>query len=191
MLRAGNLSKVAPGIYYSDQPVVAADRWVVDFLKAAAQESPTRRSRLCLHPSADAVQHDMLIVSLRDTYVAPHRHLAKSETMLVIEGRAQAVLFNGTGGIAETMSMGSADSGLLFLYRMPAMTYHGLLIESDALVFVESTSGPFRPEDSENAPWAPAPDQLETGHRFAAELRARCGASNQRAADTAFAGRKD
>jgi cupin fold WbuC family metalloprotein len=174
MIAIGDLTEVAPGIFYTNRPVVAVDRSVVAFLKEVAARTPTKRARLCAHPSPDAVQQDMLIVSHRDTYVAPHRHLTKTETMLVIEGEADAVIFDEDGGIVDVLPMGPVGSDRLFFYRMPERTHHGLLINSETLVFTESTRGPFRLEDSENASWAPAPSDTKSGQRFTAELRALC-----------------
>lgn len=166
-----DLTEVGPGIFYSDRRIVTADKSTIEFLKETAACIPSKRARLCAHPSADADQHDMLIVSCRDTYVTPHRHLTKTETMLVIEGCAEAVTFDEVGVIADVIPMGTADSGRLFFYRMPARTYHGLVIYSEVLVFLESTRGPFLPTDSEYAPWAPAPQDHIAGSRFIAKLR--------------------
>lgn len=174
MMQRSDLTEVAPGIFYTDRAVVAVDGNIIAFLKETAIRVPSRRARLCAHPSPAAVQQDMLIVSHCDTYVTPHRHLNKTETMLIIDGEADAVIFDDAGGIAEILPMGPASSDRLFFYRMPERTYHGLLINSETLVFSESTRGPFRPEDSENAPWAPAPADIAAGRRFTAALRARC-----------------
>ncbi len=115
----------------------------------------------------------MLIVSCRDTYVAPHRHLAKTETMLVLEGVAETLIFDEDGGVTDVLPMGPVGSKRVFFYRMPERTYHGLLIGSETLVFVESAKGPFLPADSQNAPWAPGPDQVEDGRKFTEMLRTR------------------
>jgi cupin fold WbuC family metalloprotein len=176
-----DLTEVGPGIFYSDRAIVTADRNMIEFLKETATRVPSKRARLCAHPSADAVQQDMLIVSSRDTYVTPHRHLAKTETMLVIEGSAEAVIFDEAGAILDVISMGTAESGRRFFYRMPARTYHGLVIESEMLVFTESTRGPFLAADSEYAPWAPAPQDAVAGNNFTAALRERCREYQRRA----------
>ena len=174
MIKWSDLTEVSPGIFYTRQSLVAVDGSVIEQLKDAAIRSPSKRARICAHPTPEAVQQDMLIVSHRDTYVAPHRHLLKTETMLIIEGEAEAVTFDERGGIADVLPMGPVVSGRLFFYRMPERVYHGLLINSEMLVFTESTRGPFRLEESENAPWAPAPSDHGAGRRFAASLRERC-----------------
>jgi cupin fold WbuC family metalloprotein len=170
---ASDLNEVGPGIFYTAAPVVTADGGLVDFLKAAAIRVPSKRARLCAHPRPDAVQHDMLVVSHRDTYVPPHRHLSKTETMAVIEGEALAVLFEPEGGVESALPLGPLGSGRAFFYRMPERRYHSLLVNSDYIVFLESTLGPFRREDSEDAPWAPAGLDGDGGRLFNAALRAR------------------
>lgn len=156
----------SPGIFYTDDALVTADQAAIAALKRAAQASPLRRARLCAHPAPDAAQHDMLIASHRDTYVAPHRHFDKSETLLVIEGSAKVLLFDESGQPTRAFTMAAAASGKPFFYRMPPGVFHSLLIESEFLVFVESTKGPFRREDSENAPWAPGPQDADEGRAF-------------------------
>jgi cupin fold WbuC family metalloprotein len=166
----GDLLEKAPGIFYTDCSFVNFDSSLVSFLKDRARVNVKRRARLCAHPSPDADQHDMLIVSHRDTYVAPHRHLTKSESFLVVEGAATALLFSEDGRNVERLRMGSAGSGLPFFYRMPARQFHSLSIESEFLVFVEGTKGPFRPDDMENAPWAPGPEEFAAGRAFIESL---------------------
>lgn len=169
-LAADELREVAPGIYYTARRLLSVDRHTIDVLKNAARTLPVKRARLCAHTDPACAQHDMLIVSHRDTYVAPHRHLTKSETMLVLEGEADAYLFDEAGSLDSVLPMGPMGSGRTFFYRMPAGRFHGLRITSELLVFVESTLGPFRPEDSENAGWAPSPDQVDAGHRYMRQL---------------------
>src|SRR5690349_14040965 len=111
MLRQSYLTEVAPGIFYIQGSLITADETTIEFLKAAASRTPSRRARLCAHPSPDATQHDMLIVSHRDTYVAPHRHRVKSESMLVVEGLADAIIFDDEGKVTQRVPMGPASSG--------------------------------------------------------------------------------
>jgi cupin fold WbuC family metalloprotein len=84
----------------------------------------------------------------------------------VLEGQCKTLLFDDNGKVAEVLAMADAGSGKPFFYRMPAMTYHSLDIQSECLVFVESALGPFDPKQTENAPWAPAPNQTGEGKRY-------------------------
>jgi cupin fold WbuC family metalloprotein len=168
-----SLREALPGIFYADRPFVSFDRGIVEFLKGRAGATASRRARVCAHPSAEADQHDMLIVSHRDTYVAPHRHLSKSESMLVLEGSASALLFSDDGASVQYLAVSAPGTERPFFYRMPARQYHSLAIETEFLVFVESTKGPFRPGDTEFAPWAPAASDAAAGLAFLAGLTGR------------------
>jgi cupin fold WbuC family metalloprotein len=181
IIRRGDLNEVAEGVFYSSHPLPLVSRDVIEILKTSARENSRRRARFCAHPTPESEQHDMLIVSHRDTYVAPHRHLEKSETFIVLEGKADIMLFDDKGGLEKIVKMGSAASGRPFFYRMPARKFHSLSIESELLVFLESTKGPFRAGESENAPWAPSPTAAAEGRAYIAALLrqgARKGAQN-------------
>jgi cupin fold WbuC family metalloprotein len=164
------MREVAPGIFHTSRSFVLADRGTIELLRAAAARVPYSRARLCAHPAPHATQHDMLIVSLRDTYVAPHRHPGKTESFVVIEGAADCLLFTEDGTLETVVPMAPAGTGQAFFYRMPSERFHSLRIRSPDLVFVESTIGPFRVEDTENAPWAPGPKDEAAGRAYIASL---------------------
>jgi cupin fold WbuC family metalloprotein len=169
-ITANNLVEVAQGVYYSpiEMPLVGTE--IITFLKQVASSCPLRRARFCAHPSPQAEQHDMLIVSHCDTYVAPHRHLSKSETFLILEGTADILLFDELGEVESVTRMGPQESGLPFFYRMPPRQFHSLLIESELLVFLESTKGPFTLDDREHATWAPEYNEFQAGKAFIASI---------------------
>jgi cupin fold WbuC family metalloprotein len=97
----------------------------------------------------------MFIVHKKDTYIRPHKHLHKTESVYIIEGSADIVIFDDIGGIVEVIRMGDYSSGRKFYYRLAEPIYHTLLIASELLVFHEITNGPFRRSDTVFAPWAP------------------------------------
>ncbi len=164
------LHAVAPGVFYTNQELVSVDDTILTLLKKEAAASPLKRARLCAHPGSDALQQDMLIVSHKDTYVPPHRHIDKTETFLVLEGHADTILFDENGNVTDILPMGPHNSGRLFFYRMPQQQYHSLLIHDEWLIFVENTIGPFDPEMTENAPWAPLPYAIEEGKVYKREM---------------------
>ena len=150
--------KVRPEVFYADELVVRVDRDDVTSLVASADPMPRRRTRLCTHRSAEDRLHEMLIVHHREAYVRAHRHLGKAESMHIIQGETDLVLFDDAGKVTEVIGMGELHSGRPFYYRMSDSIYHSLVIRSEWLVFHEVTSGPLRREESEFAPWAPADD---------------------------------
>jgi cupin fold WbuC family metalloprotein len=166
IIKGSDLTEVAEGIYYGHHSIPLVSEGVIDILKKSARTNSRRRARFCAHPSPDADQHDMLIVSHRDTYVTPHRHHDKSETFVVLEGEVDIMLFDKEGSLEEIVKMGPLSSGRPFFYRMPPRQFHSLAIESELLVFIESTKGPFRAGEPENAAWAPGPDDAANGRTY-------------------------
>jgi cupin fold WbuC family metalloprotein len=71
------------------------------FEKAA--NSPRRRINHNLHPSLDANYQRMLNCLMPDTYCRPHRHSdpAKSESFVILKGRAVVLEFNDNGDIID------------------------------------------------------------------------------------------
>lgn len=163
---------VSPEVAYAEPGVVTAGPETIEALKAIARTSPRRRARLCAHPDSDAPQQEMLIVMHRSSYVRPHRHWRKSETFIVLEGEADALLFDEDGGVARTLPMGPYGSGRLFFYRMPEGVFHGLIFRTEWMVFLETTAGPFDPTRSEGAPWAPDESDQAAGHAWLASVEA-------------------
>jgi cupin fold WbuC family metalloprotein len=97
----------------------------------------------------------MFIVHTRSTYVRPHKHLGKSESFHVLEGRADVVIFDDEGHIVEVIQTGDYGSRFPFYYRLSTPLFHTLLIRSAFLLFHESTGGPFVRSDTQFAPWSP------------------------------------
>lgn len=147
--------KVSPEVFYADEPVVRVDPRDIDELVSEADPMPRRRTRLCTHRSAEDRLHEMLIVHHRDAYVRPHKHLSKAESMHIIQGETDLVLFDDAGAVTEVIAMGEFSRGRTFYYRMSDAIFHSLIIRSEWLVFHEVTSGPLRREESEFASWAP------------------------------------
>ena len=111
--------------------------------------------RLCSHPNTADLLHEMMIVHGHDAYVRPHMHPGKSESIHVIEGSVDVVLFDELGEVTELIKLGEYHSGERFYYRMNMATYHTLIIRSEILVFHEITNGPFDRSKTVFAPWAP------------------------------------
>ena len=148
--------RVGAEVFYADEPVVRVDAASVRSLVLEAEPTPRRRTRLCTHRSTDDALHEMMIVHHRDAYVRPHRHFGKAESMHVIHGDTDLVLFDEAGTVTDLITLGDFGSGRPFYYRLDAPIFHALIIRSEWLVFHEVTTGPLRREDSAFAAWAPA-----------------------------------
>ncbi|MGY3605915.1 MULTISPECIES: WbuC family cupin fold metalloprotein [unclassified Bradyrhizobium] len=165
------LRQVSPEVIYSDGGFLAADDSVVSLLKTQAKDSQRRRCRLCFHASAAAGQQEMLIVMHRSSYVRPHRHTSKVETLTIVEGSCDALLFDETGRVTQAIPMSAPPGDGCFFYRMPDGIFHTLVFRSEWLVFLETTIGPFDPALTEQAAWAPPETSPEAGYAYLSSLR--------------------
>lgn len=143
----------------------------IEELKDKAGHNQRKRIRLCAHLNVDDKVHEMFIVHTRDTYVRPHKHLAKAESIHVIEGSCQVILFDDAGNITQIVEMGDYSSGKAFFHRTAEPQFHTLLIPSDYLVFHETANGPFVPADTAFPGWAPDLSEETAGAEYMGELR--------------------
>lgn len=146
---------VAEGVYFPRRGDVRLNVEDVDRLKEEARRARLGRARICTHPRVDAPVHEMIVAQTGQTYIRPHRHLGRSESTFVMEGKFDLVVFNELGKVEEVVPMGDPTSGRSFYYRMDEPRFHTLDIRSDCIVIHEATQGPFRHEDNEVAAWSP------------------------------------
>jgi cupin fold WbuC family metalloprotein len=151
--------------------VVALGRAESDFLKDRLFRDGLDRLRICCHRSTDDKLHEMFMVFTRDTYIRPSLHRGKDESLLVLEGLATNFFFDADGNVREQVSLGPPHSGRPFYCRVPADTYHCLLVESDYLLAKEATTGPFVRADTHFAPWAPDGNDPAAARAYTESLR--------------------
>ena len=84
----------------------------------------------------------MLICLSRATYIRPHRHF-KPESALIIRGSCDLVLFHEDGGIADVLRLSAAANEGAFFVRLTEPVYHTYVLNTDFLLFLETTPGPF------------------------------------------------
>jgi cupin fold WbuC family metalloprotein len=159
------------------EPLVHLSAADLDDLKARAGRNPRARVRICAHSDVEDALHEMVIVHTRGAYVPPHKHLGKAESTHVIEGRADAVMFEDNGAVRDVIRLGEPGSGRSFYVRLDEAVYHTLLIESDFFVFHEVTSGPFVRDNTVLAPWAPDETDPDACAAWQKRIAAGIGAS--------------
>ena len=150
-----NTIKFNEEVLYNVDSILKIDSADIAELKMKARLNPRRRIRVCAHKDIKDSIHEMLIVHEKTCYVRPHMHVGKTESFHIIEGIVDIILFHENGKIHKIIPMGDYHSGRKFYYRLPPSNYHTLIIQSDVLVFHETTNGPFRSGDTVWAPWAP------------------------------------
>lgn len=159
-----------PEVLYTDEVVTKVDRHSIEEIRRLAAQNSRKRARLCAHDTVENSLHEMLVVHGRGAYVPPHKHLGKTESTHIIEGIIDVVLFDEEGRIADVIHMGDYASGKIFYYRMANPLFHTLIIRSDVLVFHETTNGPFDPNDTLFAPWAPKDEDTNAVDNYMAAI---------------------
>ena len=124
-------------------------------LKEKALALPRLRTNHNFHESDEDNPHRFLNVMARGTYVSPHRHLQppKSETFLVLEGRAGILLFDDAGKVVQAEVLdGTKRLGV----DLAPGVWHTLVVLTPFVVIFEVKPGPWViSSDKEFPAWAP------------------------------------
>lgn len=142
-------------VYAASDAIVPFTRLESDFLLTQLHERSLDRVRICAHLSDSDRLHEMLMGFSNTTYVRPSLHVDKDESLFILAGFATYYFFDAAGNIVDAVPLGPLGSSRSFYCRIPANTYHTLVVESDTIVVKETTSGPFERSATEYAPWAP------------------------------------
>ena len=156
-----NVRKENSEVLYRDGDIVVT-KDDLEELKSLATLNTRKRIRLCTHNSPEDNLHEMFIVHMRGCYVRPHKHINKAESLTILEGEVDVVLFNDDGSIKQIINMGTPDTGKVFYHRLSLPIYHTLLIRTEFLVFQENTEGPFIRNDAVFPDWAPIEEGIES-----------------------------
>ena len=118
----------------------------------------------------------MLIAISAKSYIHPHKHLGKSESLHIVDGIVDVVVFDDLGEIVEIIELGDARSGRNFYYRLSESAFHTLLIRTDFLVVHEVTNGPFLRENTVIADFAPSEEQVAEAEAYISKVAERAAA---------------
>lgn len=166
------LRRASDDVFYATAGIVRLGTAEIEFLRARAAESPRGRARICAHlDPADGV-HEMLIALRRGGYVRPHRHVGREESFHAVEGEAHVVIFDDTGGVAEVVPMGTGAHDTR-IYRLNTPRFHTVLVRTPCFIVHEVTRGPFDPDGTVFAPWAPPEGDAPAVKAFLSALDSR------------------
>ncbi len=128
---------------------------LLDELTTRATASPRARAHHNIHEAATDPVQRFFVVTNRNSYFRPHRHLAKSELAMVLRGRFDVLTFDERGTVTARYSVGEDTASMA--YETPSATWHTLVADADGSAFLEIKEGPYDPATaSEFASWAPA-----------------------------------
>ena len=153
--------------------LVRIDRQFIEDLKKKSKNNLRKRIRLNIHKSLSDSIHEMFIVHNKGSYIRPHNHLNKNESLHIIEGRADIIFFDAKGNLTDVIPMGNYASGKTFYYKLTEPKFHSLLVKTDYLIFKETTNGPFRKEDRIDAPWSPDEKDAKAIEEYMLKLQAK------------------
>ena len=161
-------------VYLSSQKTFAIDNRDIKELINLANNNIRQRVRYCSHASSQESVHEMFIVHPKGAYVRPHKHFKKAESMMIIDGEVDYIIFDDNGNVKEIISMGNYQSGKHFYQSTRTELYHTLLIRSEWLVFLEITKGPFVKKDTAFAEWSPKDEDSQAVKKFIDVLKEFC-----------------
>ena len=164
------MKKITEVVFYSTEKVEKISYVEINELKKAASLSNNQKSRLCTHENIDSILQEMFIIHKKDYYVRPHKHINKNESIHIIEGEADIILFDDCGNLTHKINLGDYRSGLPFYFKIAQPIYHTLIIKSPVLVFHETTIGPFDRSDTIFAPWSPDANAIEDCNIYITKL---------------------
>jgi len=176
------LVQKSPEVFQTEGPISTVGRRELDTLKAAVKASAKGRARINAHPEATDALHEMIIAIDPTSYIRPHKHPGKSEAFHIVEGEVDIVVFKDDGEIDGVIELGAPDSARPFYYRMSKPLFHTLVIRSEILVVHEITNGPFHPEATIFADFAPDDYETEKAKAYQSDLARRVAARKETAA---------
>ncbi len=175
------LIQKSPEVFLAEGPISAVGPEELNTLRAAVAASPRRRARINAHPDGEDALHEMIIAIDPASYIRPHKHPAKSEAFHIVEGEVDIVVFTDDGEIDRVVELGAPGGARSFYYRMSEPFFHTLIIRSDLLIVHEITNGPFRPEGTMFAGFAPEDKDTEKAAAYQADLLRRVAALREAA----------
>ena len=124
------------------------DKKVLDKLTAKAKDNPRLRQSMDLRNSPEDLSQRMLNALEPGTVMAIHRHLASSETVIIIRGRIRWLFYDEQGRITESTELWS--DGDVRMLNVEKGRWHSLeCLESGSVLF-EAKDGPYQPLSPED-----------------------------------------
>ncbi len=142
-------------IIQSEDAIAVVDAAGIRRMRDLAQESPDGRARLCLHHALSEPVQEMIMALTSANCYPVHRHRDKAESYHILDGDLAILIFGDDGQVSRRELLSATVSGAAKALRISPMIWHAVIALSPIVVFHETTSGPFRPGQSETASFCP------------------------------------
>ena len=147
----------SPGVFHCRKWGTAIKSEAVQLLIVEARHNPRYRARLCLHPTPQEAEQQMLIVMVEGAIDAPHMHPHKREALVPILGTAEYQEFDDTGAVQNRILLGQQET---MYVSSPLSVFHRVVLLEPVFAFWEFSVGPFTQSSTIPAPWL---DQFNDG----------------------------
>jgi len=114
-----------------------------DELTAKAKESPRLRMNFNLHDSLDAKAQRLFNALEPGTVMPVHRHMASSETQVLMRGSMKVMFYDDKGQITEEYMLDNSTGN--YGVQIPAGVWHSLEVLQTGTIILEIKDGPYRP----------------------------------------------
>ena len=166
-----DLVQLSSEVEVNQKDMLILDRVWIDRIKKIASKNYSGKYRTCIHKSEKDNVHEMLIVHTSGAYVRPHKHRNNGESLQFIEGVGTTIIFNEDGSIKQAFKVGDQFSDNTFYYSMGKDLFHMLIIESEFLIFKETTKGPFIRKNTIFPNWAPDGNNEEEINAYISNIK--------------------
>ncbi len=148
------------------------DDLAIEELLELAKRSERGRARLCLHRNHKDALQEMIIALSRNSYIPPHRQLDKQKSYISLEGEIAVYFFNDRGEISEKIRMSPRHQTGKTVIRFRADRWHTVTSISATSLYMEMIPGPYLPEKTYYADWAPIETDYERASEYLSFLNA-------------------
>ena len=160
-----NMKSSAAAFFYKPPFFSLTSADIQNLIRLAAK-TKNKSFRFCSHGNKNELVHEMVIAHKKGAYVRPHKHLQKPESLLIISGKADYLLFSEKGKLVQRIEMGAYCSKKPFYQSTRKEIYHSIIVKTPWLVFLEITKGPFRRNQTVYASWSPEANHTDDGIHF-------------------------
>jgi cupin fold WbuC family metalloprotein len=143
--------ETSPGVFHCHSWGLALDSDIIGALTIEAKANNNNRARICMHPTVDDFEQQMLIVMVDNAFDTPHKHLHKKEALIPIVGAAEYQTFDHEGALVDRLLLG--EDGARYV-SSPLGVHHRVVLKTSVFAFWEFALGPFTSESTIPAPWA-------------------------------------
>lgn len=138
-----HLKKVSAEVYYAKNEIPQISNKNLKILKEIGSQNRSKKARICTHRSLKDLLHGMFIFHENNCHVPVHKHLNRSEIVIILEGQCKLNIFDNRGRFKKKIVLGSLNSGLPYSCHIPKNVFHNMEILSKNITFFEATTGPF------------------------------------------------